>query len=216
MNLNLPSPNTNNSKLFVINNFYDNPDEVRYSALLKKTKTNSYHPGERTEPIINDETKEKLENILKTEITPYGDSGCFQFNKPGDSSWIHTDVTGKTLLNNTNKLYWASVVYLTPDPPIDGGTLILSNKHVMRNAITIYDIYNNDRTLKEANEIEQKIKYNVVLDNSEWNKEIIIGNVYNRCVIYNAEFFHISHKYFGNTIENCRLIQVFFFMTNKN
>jgi len=188
MNLNLPHPNTNNSKLFVINNFYDNPDEVRYSALLKKTKTHCYHPGERTEPKFNEEAKQNLENIMKTKITPYGDCSSFQFNTPIDISWVHSDVTGEDALKNPDKLYWASVVYLTPNPPIVGGTVILSNKRVIPNAITIYDIYNSDRTLQEAIEMEQKI-IDTAIDNSEWDKEIIIGNVYNRCVIYNSEFF---------------------------
>jgi hypothetical protein len=38
----------------------------------------------------------------------------------------------------------------------------------------------------------------------------IVGNVFNRLVLYKATEFHKSTKYFGNDNENSRLTQVFF------
>jgi len=44
----------------------------------------------------------------------------------------------------------------------------------------------------------------------------IIGNVFNRLVLYKATEFHKSTKYFGNTNENSRLTQVFFINQTYN
>jgi hypothetical protein len=38
----------------------------------------------------------------------------------------------------------------------------------------------------------------------------VIGNIYNRLVMYNANLYHKSNMYFGTTLENSRLTQVFF------
>jgi hypothetical protein len=38
-----------------------------------------------------------------------------------------------------------------------------------------------------------------------------IGNVYNRLVLWNAKMIHAASGYFGQTIANSRLFQLFFF-----
>lgn len=38
-----------------------------------------------------------------------------------------------------------------------------------------------------------------------------IGNVYNRLVIFNAQYIHGVTEYFGEDINNSRLFQLFFF-----
>lgn len=48
------------------------------------------------------------------------------------------------------------------------------------------------------------------------HKEVdIIGNVYNRLVMYRSDIYHKSNKYFGDTIQNARLTQVFFVKVNS-
>ena len=48
------------------------------------------------------------------------------------------------------------------------------------------------------------------------HKEIdIIGNVYNRLIMYRSDVYHKSNKYFGDTIQNGRLTQVFFVKVNS-
>ena len=80
----------------------------------------------------------------------------------GAETWIHKDDTE-----------WAGVLYLSPNPPVDGGTVIFDEEE---NVVTM------------------------------------IGNVYNRLVIYRGDLFHRSLKSgFGNSVETGRLTQVFFF-----
>jgi len=102
--------------------------------------------------------------------------------------WVHHD--------NPNTL--AAVVYLTPDPPPHSGTAMYKHKK------TNYDRINaNYKNLRESME-----EY---LSPSTWSIVEENENVYNRCVIWDAQKFHSAVGAFGDSIENCRLTQVFFF-----
>jgi hypothetical protein len=49
------------------------------------------------------------------------------------------------------------------------------------------------------------------LDRSKWTRYFLSPMKYNRLVIFNARLWH-SHNYnFGNSLENGRLVQLFFF-----
>ena len=43
----------------------------------------------------------------------------------------------------------------------------------------------------------------------------IVGNVFNRLILYRSETYHKSTEYFGDTLENGRLTQVFFTKDEK-
>ena len=48
---------------------------------------------------------------------------------------------------------------------------------------------------------------------NKYKFEDVIGNKYNRLVIYKGDMFHASLEYFGSDIHTGRLFQVFFFNT---
>jgi hypothetical protein len=59
--------------------------------------------------------------------------------------------------------------------------------------------------LKTINRVENKNLYDELftpIDN--------IGNVFNRLILYPGDAFHKSNDYFGNSVEDGRLVQVFF------
>ena len=39
----------------------------------------------------------------------------------------------------------------------------------------------------------------------------VAGNVYNRLILFNAQAIHAASEYFGDSKENSRLFQIFFF-----
>ena len=49
------------------------------------------------------------------------------------------------------------------------------------------------------------------LDCTEFDPIDTIGNKFNRVVIFNARLLHSATKYFGNNVENGRLVQVMTF-----
>lgn len=188
----------------IIDDFYSNPDEVRSFALKQNFDTIGNFPGARTEPILNDNTKD----YINKHIAPvHGDidwvnnkqyNGSFQYTTKRDSSWIHADEFNE----------WAGVLYLTPNAPLKGGTGIF--KHIETGLYKIPRLSNGDIDRKLADLI-----YADANDLSKWEVVDVIGNVYNRLVIYQGDLFHTSLDYFGTNINNGRLFQTFFFDTKN-
>jgi hypothetical protein len=52
-------------------------------------------------------------------------------------------------------------------------------------------------------------------DMTKWQLVDKVGNVFNRLILFNSNRFHMSMDYFGDSKENGRLFQVFFFSTEK-
>jgi hypothetical protein len=52
-------------------------------------------------------------------------------------------------------------------------------------------------------------------DMTKWKLVDKVGNVFNRLVLFNSKRFHMEIDPFGNSKENGRLFQAFFFSTEK-
>ena len=187
----------------IIDGFYTNPDEVRDYILTQEFNVTGNFPGKRTEPILNESTKEYISKL----ISPAGEiewadnkeyNGSFQYTTKNDTSWIHADEHN----------HWAGVLYLTPNAPLNSGTGIFKHKET--------GLYKIPRMVDGSidRELTNKI-YNDAGDISKWELVNYIGNVYNRLVIYQGDLFHTSLDYFGNNLEDGRLFQTFFFDTLK-
>ena len=185
-------------KYLVIDNFYDNPIEVRNFALQQDYFIKQYHPGKRSHSFANIGHKNAFQSILKPfagEIINFsytGDNGSFQYTTSYDRSWVHID--GKS----SN---WAAIIYLTPNAPLSSGTGFykfydgtMNDKH--------QDILNNHTMIEDFSQ-----------DMTKWELIENTSNVFNRLIIYRANNFHMSMKYFGKDINDGRLFQVFFFST---
>ena len=186
-----------------IDNFYNNPDEVRDYILTQDFNITGNFPGKRTEPILNESTTEYISKLISHEgevdwANNKEYNGSFQYTTKNDTSWIHADEYN----------HWAGVLYLTPNAPLDSGTGIFKHKET--------GLYKIPRMIDGSidRELTNKI-YNDAGDISKWELVNYIGNVYNRLVIYQGDLFHTSLKYFGNNLEDGRLFQTFFFDTLK-
>ena len=207
-------PNNNDNKLaitqqpptpilFIIDNFYNNPMETREYILTQDFKIRGNYPGQRTMSHATEEIKDMIQRWIlpfggkitrfPLEKTDNNYNGAFQYTTSRNRSWFHVDSW-----NN-----WAGVLYLTPDAPVTSGTGLYRYK---------------DGTRLEQ---EQKIKENKAQmdehsqDVTKWDLVDQVGNVFNRLVIFNANHFHSSMDYFGTNKDDGRLVQVFFFSTEK-
>jgi hypothetical protein len=52
-------------------------------------------------------------------------------------------------------------------------------------------------------------------DLTKWELVDRVGNVFNRLILFDAHNYHMSQDYFGDSKENGRLFQVFFFSTER-
>jgi hypothetical protein len=183
------------SGIWVVDNFYANPDIIRDFALEQE-----YEPSGPGKPYIGSRTykqflfpglKEEFEYIMGRKITrweEHGMNGRFQYNIEGEPLVYHCD-------NQT----WAAMLYLTPDAPYESGTMTHALKGTDVRHATDPDIVKCFRPGSRN------------LDKTLFEDVDIIGNVYNRLFIFNAGYLHSACAYFGWTPENSRLWQMFFF-----
>lgn len=184
-----------------VDNFYSDVDDVRSMALNMEFGVRGNYPGQRTEPVFNQEVKDIIGNIIRPyagEITMWNSeyTGAFQYTTASDRSWVHADQTTS----------WAGVLYLTPGAPLSGGTGLFRHKETGLNMAPklengLYDMEVLDEIYKDSQ------------DMTKWEMTNFVGNVYNRLILYRGDIFHTSLDYFGRNKEDGRLFQTFFFDT---
>ncbi len=182
------------TNLIVVDDFYNNPDEVRNFALGQSFDVNGNYPGSRTKTFLNESTKETIQSILYTfggNVLDWnendGYTGSFQLTTSVDRSWIHSDPYNK----------WAGVCYLTPDAPLSGGT-------------ALYQLKKTGKMVDDGTDLA-----GVTQDMTKWDKVDTIGNKYNRLVLYRGDLYHMSQDYFGINAQDGRLFQLFFITTER-
>ncbi len=194
--------------LIIIDNFYTNAYETRNYILNQEFSVRGNYPGQRTISYANNHLKE----IIQKYVEPFGGNitdfpipkedgsdssniynGSFQYTTSRDRSWVHIDG-----YNN-----WAGVLYLTPNAPLSSGTSFYK----------FYDGSTCKTDMEILNNKEETDKYSQ--DLTKWEKIDSVGNIFNRLILFNSNRFHMSMDYFGDSKENGRLFQVFFFSTEK-
>ena len=184
--------------LWVVDNFYKDPDAIRKFALEQE-----YHQGglgrgyigRRTfEQFLFPELKEEFERIMGRKITKWeehGMNGRFQYSMEGEPLVYHCD-----------SQQWAAMIYLTPDAPYETGTGTFACRGTKIHHNSHPDIMYAFRNCSDGGQNLDKTLFEPVDQ---------IGNVYNRLVIFNAGYLHAALGYFGYKPENSRLWQMFFF-----
>ena len=226
ININIDTDDTykpNNNKLFshtlkrgpscgliVVDNFYNNAMDTRKYILSQEFSVIGNYPGKRTVSYATEHLKE----IIQKYVEPFAGkiiefpcpnpkknnsdakeiyNGAFQYTTSRDRSWIHTDKW-----NN-----WAGVLFMTPDAPLTSGTAF----YRFKDGATCEE---DGTILGNKDEVDRCSQ-----DLTKWELVDKVGNIFNRLILFNAHRYHMSQDYFGDSKENGRLFQVFFFSTEK-
>ena len=92
---------------------------------------------------------------------------------------------------------------MTPDAPVRSGT-------------AFYKLYDGTTCKTDMELLDNKKEIDAwSQDVTKWEEVDKVGNVFNRLILFNSNRFHMSMDYFGDTKENGRLFQVFFFSTER-
>ncbi len=184
--------NQNSKKrIFVVDDFYSDPHFVRRVALDQEFNADiNWYKGKRSaEKYLTEEIKQKFEQLMGIKITNWehhGMNGRFQYCTPEDLLVYHHDAQT-----------WAGIVYLTPDAPFDTGTCLLAHKATKAR-------HAEDPGIAEA--------FNGgFYDSTKFEVVDVVGNVFNRLIIFDAKCIHAASKYFGQTVKDSRLFHLFFF-----
>lgn len=187
----------------ILDDFYENPMAVREWVLQQEFPIVGNYPGKRTQSFASEEIRQHLQKFVRPltgDITLWSDesnyfnaNGCFQYTLETDVSWMHTD---------DNVTDWAGVLYLTPDAPLDSGT-------------GLYRFNDGTRFAVESDETHMALIHQNAGNMDAWDIVDQIGNVFNRLILFNAQHWHRSMEYFGDSKDNARLFQLFFFSTER-
>jgi hypothetical protein len=185
---------------WIVDNFYENPDQVREFALKQEYVEGGFGRGfigRRTEQqFLFPGLKERFEEIMGRKITEWeshGMNGRFQI------AW-----SGEPLVYHCDSQKWGGMLYLTPDAPYSCGTTLYAHKTTR--ARTYFDD-GWDAAWKD-------IPGDPHLDGTHFEAVDVLGNVFNRLVIFDASAIHSASQYFGTIRDNARLWQMFFFDTD--
>jgi hypothetical protein len=180
------------TSVIILDDFYSNPQQVRDFALQQPFDITGNWPGHRTRSFLTEDAKAAIQRVIEPsagQVVEWhqrdGFTGSFEIDTCANRTWIHTD----------HHNMWAGVCYLTPNAPHTGGTGLFRHRasgDYRRGAV---DHPGNDRT--------------------EWDLFDVIGNRFNRLVMYRSDLFHCSLDYFGRDLHSGRLFQLFFFDTER-
>lgn len=181
-------------KLWVVENFYANPESIRQHALnvpYVEGGLGRGFIGRRSEKqYLWPGLKERFEIIMGTAITAWeshGMNGRFQMCYAGQPVVYHCDAQK-----------WAGMIYLTPNAPFHTGTNLIAHRETKART---YNDPNFDKVFPDE----------AFLDGTPFEPVDCIGNVFNRLVIFDASSIHCAGGYFGSRPDNTRLWQMFFF-----
>lgn len=193
----------------IVDDFFKDPDYIRSEALKLNFEKGYSAPGLR---VICPENISKIaakkifallidmnKHIVEGQLTMY-----FQLTtKYLEHGWAHSDVVGEN--------YFAGVIYLTPNAPLSGGTLMYKpvNNNLDFNLFEDLQNIKHDFYVGKTNNLEQ-FKEAREKNNNLFYKTIEVSNIYNRLVMYPVNEFHSENILFGETKEDARLTLVFF------
>ena len=199
--------------VMIIDNFLSMPTMVRrwatshqYYDCKQFTQRYSKHtdwPGKRTDHVV-DLDKEYADIVLSNvatianrnyDLTNISIKSYFQLTTEDDGdSWVHQD----------NNIALAGILYLNQNPPANSGTTLYHCNDVSK-----WESYMRSgkgyNTLKTINRVENRALYEELFTPID-----IIGNVFNRLILYPGAAYHKSNDYFGKDVDDGRLTQVFF------
>lgn len=227
------------SEYYIIDNWYDNPDEIRELAISYLKERPEYgrekvkgsgltaYPGYRARPPLKNLllNKEKIEKVINKKIDP--------------KRWVYLQTVNiddsETLLNYNFETRQIGIVDtdIVLDHlhtcsngsfqycPEDSKTWVHVDKETTYAAVLYLNpivpprcgtgLYKHKKTGKTTQSPNEQYPLDEILDFEHWEEIFYCENVYNRCFLYKSNQFHTATGYFGTTPEDSRLSQVFFF-----
>lgn len=185
----------------IIDDFYNNPHDVREFALKQEFSVVGNYPGFRTGSHTNPSIYSTIQEAIKnaggqiTNFSTDSHNGSYQYALSTDKSWIHAD-----------EQTWAGICFLTPDAPLSSGTGLYRHKATGLEC----------RPRRSDGSIDEELLLTIYSDSQDmdkWELTDRLANKFNRLILYRGDYFHMSLDYFGTDLSSGRLFQTFFFDT---
>lgn len=201
--------------LIVQDGFYQDPWAVRDFALRKAAYVGEDHAqdgfagSESIHSYYSQSLIRRLEGLVGEKII--ADPRRFSF---GVFAKTYAKDTGRQVIH-LDSTTWTGIIYLSKPEHCAGGT------HLYRHRETGWDSLPSQEVLIQNGYSDRADFIRRFLDSvgpkpDQWELNLAAGMRFNRLVLFRAgECFHGSGSSFGTDDENCRLIQLFFFNTDR-
>lgn len=195
----------------VVDNFYDNPDAIRKFALAQQYKFRHeegdigyVYPGCRTGDLFNLD-KVLQEKVLKKLISVFHIAEHDRMQWAISSSFQSvSEIYEQGVIHTDNNTIFAGVCYLTPDAPLNSGTSLYRTN----------DTFTQEKYKQASEQNDERFKAGeIIMDtgfHSMFDEVVRINNVYNTLILFEGDIFHAANNFFGTTLQDSRLAQVFF------
>ena len=205
--------------IHIVDDFYPKPDIIREKALGLEFVEGINDNNKRTHTGVRAKNpnyanmmylRNRLQSITGKKIVDFKhntSNGSFNlgWKKEHYFNWIHGDHTKE---RGEEYTFWAAVIYLTPNPPINSGTILVEEVETETKRQ-----YETDAVTKGPAFKENFFDGNTTAFD-QWRPHITIENKYNRCLVYQGTYFHApTVSSFGSSKQTGRLTQVAFFET---
>ncbi|GDY33851.1 DUF6445 family protein [Gandjariella thermophila] len=197
--------------LYVVDNFYKDPDKVRAFALsssfLSAGRYN--YPGwQSARALSGDALAAAFGRIIHEHVQP----------DPDRYTWggfrVITEETGAmTKVHADTAVRWAAMVYLTPGIADDAGTGFFRHRETGLFGPPT-DAQAREMGYADANEFEERVARRDMADLDRWELVSHVAPEYNRLVIFRgSRQYHAPLSGAGSRAGDARLTQNFFFNT---
>ncbi len=201
--------------LVVHDEFYKDPWAVRDFALRKaaflnnKQTPNGFSGTETVQSYFSQSLIKRIEVLVGEKIVV--DPRHFSF---GVFAKTYANDSGRQVIH-VDSTVWTGILYLSKPEDCAGGT------HLYRHKATGWDRIPGADEMSRSGYTDREDFQNRFLrpiggDFDQWEPNLSVAMKFNRLVLFRAgECFHGSGASFGTDDETCRLIQLFFFNTQR-
>lgn len=195
--------------MMVIDEFFAEPDQVRAAALrldYPKPDKQPPWPGvtSRT-PLLWPNADQMFSHIVGEPLRAKGNyyHGHFRKSYEGDPRGGDIHIDPDTV--------WAGVLYLTLPEHCKGGTEFFRHRKygtdgapINAEQLKIYGETSRAALVDRLTEVDGR-------DRANWDQIMTLPMRYNRLILFRGWMWHTAGISFGDSDENCRLVQLFFF-----
>lgn len=196
-------------RFIIVDDFYTDPDKLvsiaRDSLREEDSPDGGYAGVMTTESYLTEQHRDIFQKLtFEPSInTSTNANGRLRFTRANDSYQfhIHYDVEKQTR--------WAGVVYLSKEHPKTDGTNfwrhLETGLEVAPNTVEGFAEYG----WKDFHDLKKFLETEGI-DESRWEKTLTIPYKYNRLVLFRPWLLHSPGHAFGDSLDNCRIVQTLF------
>ena len=196
--------------VLIIDRFYDDAEVVRQRALefdFPVPAAAKNYPGRNSAQGFLPEGIDDVVSRLVHEPVEGGEQaehGLFRMTLAAEEEdrgyYVHID----------GDAHWAGILFLTPDEYCQGGTEFYRHREHAIDRTYITDAEARAHGWKSCSEFAVQTIQKDGNDLSKWEHLMTVPMRFNRMILFRPWFWHTAGVSFGDSFENGRLIQLFF------